>query len=164
MSRTNMLAGANFCTSTSGWAAGTTTTTSVANNTTYCINGKAYTKTAASNAASATTDYATGLAFKPVPANHGSVFVAALDSSGNVKIIQGEVTATDPVTGAFITRPEFPIIPNNVTAIGYTTIKCSAAYVATTTGWLWGVHNMSSVTGVTYTFVSCLVLPDRPQA
>lgn len=156
------LYGANFAVSLSGWAAGSTTTTSVANNTTYCINGKAYTKTGASNAASATTDYVTGVAFKPIPANYGGVFVAALDSSGNVKIIQGEIVPTDS-TGAFINAPEFPIVPDTVTPIGYTLIKCASTYVATTTGWLWGTHNMSSVTGVTYTFVSVLTLPDRPQ-
>lgn len=161
----NQLQGANFCATNSGWAAGTTSTTSVANAVVYCVNGKVYNKQAANNVAAATTDYATGVAFKPVPANHGSVFVACLEAGTDaaVKIVQGEVVELD-AAGNFITNPEFPVLPNTVTAIGYTIIKAGASYVATTTGWLWGAHNMSGVTGMVYTFVPVMVLPDRPQA
>ena len=157
------LSGATFAVTLAGFVAGTTTTTTITNNTTYCINGKAYTKTAASNAATPTTDAATGVAFKPVPANHGSIYVFGLDLSGNIKVVQGEVTSLDPAAGTFIDAPEFPIIPDTVCPYGYLVIKAASTYVATTTGWLIGTHNMSSVTGITYTFVDILALPNRPQ-
>jgi hypothetical protein len=142
--------------------AGTTINLSVA--TLFSIVGQLYNKAISNTEATPTTDIATGLAFKPVPANFGSVFVICLDSAGAIKVVQGEVTALD-AAGAFIVRPEFPgNIPDTVCPIGYLTIKAGASYVATTTGWLLGTHNTTGVTGVVYTFVNSNTLPVRPQA
>jgi hypothetical protein len=157
------LRGANFACVAAGFAAGTTTTVSTTATVPFCINGKAYSKAAITNGATPTTDAATGAAFNPVPANKGSVFVACFDSGGNLKVVQGEVTSLDPASGLFINPPEFPLIPDTLTPFGYLVIKAASTYVATTTGWLFGTHNNSSVTGVTYTFVDVMVLPNRPQ-
>lgn len=151
-----------MCMSKVTLAAGTTTTLSNTGTTTYAIRGKAYTKAAMSNAATPTTDWATGAAFNPVPANYGSVFMVGFDASGNLKCVQGTVVPLDS-SGAFINAPNFGAMPLNFCPIGYLVIKASSAYVATTTGWLFGTHNNSSVTGITYTFVDVVGVPDRPQ-
>lgn len=163
-----------LCLCKSTLAAGTTTTISTTSSTTsylvYMIRGKTYTKADLSNTATPTTDYATGNAFLPVPANKGSIYMVGLDSSGNVKCIQGTVESLDSA-GAFINAPQFggtgpkgsDSTANDFCPIGYLVVKVGSTYVATTTGWLFGTHNNSSVTGVTYTFVSCGGWPSRPQ-
>lgn len=140
-------------------AAGSTTTISTTGTTTFAIRGKAYTKAAISNGATPTTDYATGLAFLPVAANQGSVYSVCLDSGGNVRVIQGTVVPLD-ATGAFILAPQFGVLPEDVAMIGYIVIKAGSTAVGT---WLFGTNNLSSVTGITYTFVDTVGEPDRPQ-
>lgn len=163
-------------------AAGTTTTISTTGTTTFAIRGKFYTKTAITNGATPTTDYATGLAFVPIPiplsspnlpgvpngaAGYGCVYTVGFDSSGNVKVIQGTIAALDG-SGNFITAPQFGGLGpagsgstnNNFCPIGYIIVKLGSTAVAT---WTFGTNNLSSVTGVTYTFVDIATLPDRPQ-
>jgi len=155
--------GLNLAMVAAGFTAGTTTTISTTATVPFCINGKAYSKTAITNGATPTTDGANALAFRPVPANSGSVFVACFDATGAVKVCQGEVTNLDPASGLFTNAPEFPLIPDTLTPFGYLVVKCASTYVATTTGWVFGTHNLSSVTGVTYTFVDIMAIPNRPQ-
>lgn len=59
-----------------GLAAGTTTTTTTSNGTVfnYCIKGKAYQATGASNGATPTTDSNTAAAFLPIAVNKAGVF------------------------------------------------------------------------------------------
>lgn len=157
-------------------AAGTTTTISTTGTITYAILGKLYTKTAITNGATPTTDYATGLAFKPIPIpatapnlalGYGSVFVVGFDHSGNVKVIQGGIEALD-VNGNFINAPQFgglgpngnATTDNDFCPIGYIVVQLGSTAVAT---WTFGTNNLSSVTGVTYTFVDISTLPPRPQ-
>lgn len=139
--------------------AGTTINLSVA--TTYSIRGKMYSKAISNTEATPTTDINTGAAFLPVNDLHASIFIICLDSSGGMKVAQGAVLDTDAagnVIGAF----EFPPIPDTVCPIGYLTVKASSSYVATTTGWLFGTHNTTGVTGITYAFTNVSTLPDRP--
>lgn len=163
-------------------AAGTTTTISTTGTTIYAIKGKAYSKAALTNQATPTTDFATGLAFTPIPiplsspnlpsvpngaAGYGCVFTVGFDTGGNLKVVQGQITALD-INGAFITAPQFgamggPGVDSSTTdfcPIGYIIIKLGSTAVAT---WTFGTNNLSSVTGVTYTFVDVITLPDRPQ-
>ena len=141
-------------------AAGTTTTISNTGTTTFAIKGKAYTKAALSNAATPTTDAATGAAFTGITANQGTVVVIGFDSGGNVKAAQGTVTALDSA-GAFITAPQMPYVPDSIAPIGYIVLKGGSALVGT---WTFGSSNLSSVTGMTFTFVDvALGLPERPQ-
>lgn len=160
---------ATMCLSKVTLAAGSTTTLSTTGTTTFCIRGKAYTKAALSSQATPTTDWSTGAAFAPVLANYGSVFAIGFDRSGNLKAIQGTVVPLDN-TGAFINAPQFGGLgpsgsgstDNDFCAIGYIVIKAGSTADATT-GWIFGTSNMSSVTGITYTFVDVITLPDRPQ-
>lgn len=170
---------ATMCLSKVSLAAGTTTTINTTGTTTFCIRGKAYTKAALSNVATPTTDYATGAAFLPIPIpntapnlalGYGSIFSVGFDSGGNLRVIQGTIVPLD-VSGAFINAPQFGALGgagssnaastnNDFCMIGYIVIKLGATAVAT---WTFGTNNLSSVTGVTYTFVDVITEPDRPQ-
>lgn len=141
-------------------AAGTTTTISTTGTTTFGIRSKAYTKAAITNGATPTTDAATGAAFVPFAANYGTVVVIGLDKDGNIKAAQGSVQALD-VGGLFIVPPQFPGLPDTMCPIGYIVLKGGTTLVGNFT---FGSSNLSSVTGMTYTFVDVVLgLPDRPQ-
>jgi len=156
-----------MCLSKVALAAGTTTTISTTGTTIYSIRGKAYSKAAITNGATPTTDWATGNAFLPVSQNQGSIFMVGLDHSGNVKVIQGTVTALDS-GGNFITAPQFggdgpsgsATTDGDFCPIGYIVIQAGSTAVGT---WTFGTNNLSSVTGLTYTFVDVVGWPDRPQ-
>ena len=122
-------------------------------------------KAAVTNAATPTTDAVTGAAFVPVPIGGGSVFVFGYDSGGNIKVAQGSIVTLD-ATGAFNILPQFPIVPDTVCPFGYQLIQAAPATATTpaVATWTFGTNNNSSVTGVTYTMVDVMTLPDRPQA
>jgi hypothetical protein len=145
-------------TSYAGLAAGTTTTYTTANAVNYAIGGIAYTKAAATNAATPTTDATTGAAFLPVTANQGSVFVFGYDAAGNLKVSQGQVQALD-AQGNFNLSPQFPSIPDNVAPFGYLVLKAGATLSGS---WTFGSSNLSSVTGATYSFKNLMTMPARP--
>jgi len=153
------LNGTTFATGKAGLAAGTTTTSTVANQTDFCIDGKAYRKATASNAATPTTDATTGLAFPGIVANQGTVVVYGLDASGNIKCSQGSIESLD-VSGNFIKSPAFPTIPGTVCPIGYLVLKGGSTLSGTFT---FGGSNLSGVSGMTYSFTDVFVLPSRPQ-
>ncbi len=158
-------------------AAGATTTLSSTGTIVYCIRGKAYSASALSSTATPTTDYATGIAFKPIPipatapnlaAGYGSIYMVGLDAAGTLRVIQGTIEALD-AGGKFINAPQFGgLAPAgsvtsttaNFCPIGYIVVQLGATAVAT---WTFGTNNLSSVTGVTYTFVDVVCEPDRPQ-
>lgn len=149
-----------MATTYAGLSAGTTTTISTANTIQYCIRGKAISpKTAITNGATPTADAATGLAFTPISAGQGTVIVLGLDASGNVKAAQGTVTALDS-SGAFILAPQFPNMPDSICPFAYIVLKGGSTLSGT---WTFGTNALSSVTGMTYTFVNIMGLPDRPQ-
>ena len=146
-------------TTKAGLAAGTTTTTTTANNSLFCIRGKAYAANAASNAATPTTDAATGAAFTAIPLNNAGVFVICLDSGGALKIVQG---GTVPYSDAGVftgAAPAFPGIPDTLCPIGYELVKV----ISTGSAWTMGSSNQAAQTGITKVFVDVMTLPDRPQ-
>lgn len=167
---------ATMCLSKVTLAAGTTTTINTTGTTTFCIKGKAYTKAALSGQATPTTDYSTGAAFLPIPIpntapnlalGYGCVYTVGFDHSGNLKVIQGTIVPLD-VSGNFIVAPQFGGLgpagsgstDNDFCPIGYIVVQLGSTAVAT---WTFGTNNLSSVTGVTFTFVDLCTLPDRPQ-
>lgn len=170
------LRGSNFCTTVAGLVgvngAATLTTAAAA---LFCINGKAYSKAAATGGTSPTLDAATGLAFKPVLPGFGCVFVigslAGTDQA--FAAVQGEITALNSnvstyVPGAFLVAPEFPVTPDNFCAIGYLVIQVGGNFTPAT-GWVLGTHYTkeaaynSAATSYLPTPVSVMVLPARPQ-
>lgn len=171
-----------MCLSKVTLAAGTTTTISTTGTTIFAILGKAYSKAAITNGATPTTDWATGIAFVPIPiplsspnlpsvpngaAGYGCVYTVGLDSGGTVRVIQGQIAALDS-GGSFITAPQFGGVgpqgsgatDNDFCPIGYIVVKLGSTAVAT---WTFGTNNLSSVTGVTYAFQDVVTLPPRPQ-
>lgn len=170
------LAPITMCLSKVTLAAGATTTLSNTGTTIYCIKGKAYSKAAMSSTATPTTDYSTGAAFLPIPIpntapnlalGYGCAYTVGFDKSGNLKVIQGTIVPLD-ISGNFINAPQFGGLgpagsgstDNDFCPIGYILVQLGATAVAT---WTFGTNNLSSVTGVTYTFVDICTLPDRPQ-
>jgi hypothetical protein len=153
-------------------AAGTTTTLTNTGTTTYAIKGKAYTKTAMTNAASPTTDYATGSAFLPLTINKGTVFMVGFDSGGAVRAIQGTSTDLDGAavaTAKFLRAPQFGgfgpagsgSTNNDFCPVGYIIVKAGSDYAGT--GWTFGSSNWAGITGIATTFVDVIGWPDRPQ-
>lgn len=141
-------------------AAGTTTTLSNTGTITYAIRSKALSRAALSNTATPTLDVNTGLAFAPVLPNKGSVFVIGLNAAGTLQVAQGTIESLD-ASGAFIYAPQFPATPNDFCPIAYEVIR--AGSTASASGWIFGTSNQSAVTGITYTFVDVVNIPDRPQ-
>ncbi len=141
-------------------AAGTTSTLSSTGTVYFSIRGKAYSHAALSNTATPTTDAVTGIAFVPIVTNFGALIVIGFNAAGTLVAAQGAVQALD-ATGAFITSPQFPILPDNFCPIAYEIIK--AGSTASASGWIFGTSNQASVTGITYTIVDINTIPDRPQ-
>lgn len=156
-------------------AAGTTTTITNTGTITYAVKGKLYTKTAMTNVATPTTDFATGKAFKPIPIplttdnpgpGYGSVFMIGLDKAGTLRVIQGSIEVTDGTN--FLLGPQFGALgPQGVSAndndfcpIAYLLVSLGSTAVAS---WLFGTNNLSGVTGATYVFQDVATEPDRPQ-
>lgn len=149
------------CMSKVALAAGTTSTLSNTGTTTYAIRGKAYSKAAMTNAATPTTDAATGLPFVPVPANQGCAFLIGFNAAGSLLAVQGGLVPLN-AAGQFMSAPVFGGPPNDFCPIGYLIIKAGAT-ASSAPGWTFGTSNMSGVTGITYTFVDLVGIPDRPQ-
>lgn len=160
-----------------GLAAGTTTTLTqtLAGGATaniIAIKSKLYSVAALSNTATPTTDWATGNPFIGVLKNNGCVFMVGFDHGGTLRAIQGPIVPLDTITepGNFLNAPQFgPTGPsgsgstdNDFCPIGYLIIQAGAT-ANNTTGWVFGTNNMSSVTGITYTFDDVCGWPDRPQ-
>lgn len=158
----------NFAGTSSGLAAGTTTTITLGNDVHYSIGGKSFKKAAASNAATPTTDAVTAAAFVAVPVGSATaggwacVFVVCLDAAGAIKVVQSALVRTDTAavaTADFVEAPQFPQIPDTLTPIGYVVTKTDS----TASAWTFGASNLAGPpTGVLHTFVSCMVLPSRP--
>lgn len=151
--------GLKMCVSKAALAAGTTTTFSTTGATLYCVDGKAYSVAAKTNAATPTLDANTGEDFIGVEPNQGSIFVFGYNPAGDTKVMQGSIEALD-VGGQFTVAPKFPPIPDDVAPFGYLIIKAGATAAAP---WVFGVNNQSGVTGITYTRQDVMTLPARPQ-
>lgn len=150
--------GGNINFSKGGLAAGTTTTHSTTATITYSIGGQLYTKTAITNGASPTTDFNTSAAFLPLAADRACNFVFALDSSGNVRVVQGPIVTLSQVTGGLAAVP-FPTLPDSLCPFGYLYAQAGTTLAS---AWTFGTSNLSSVTGMTYTFRDIARVPAQP--
>lgn len=150
--------GGNLCFTASGLTAGTTTTSTIANDTTYSVGGQLYKKTAASNATTPTVDATTGAAFKPIVKDQACIFVYSLNAAGDIKVSQGPIVTLSEVTGG-TAAVHFPGIPDSLTAIGYLYAQGGSTLSGT---WTFGTNNLSSVTGMTYTFRELARIPGQP--
>ena len=150
---------AHFCTTFAGTGVGTTTTLTTASAQIFSLLGKAYSKAGVANEATPTVDIASGVAFRGVLANQGSVFALCRDSAGTLRAVQGSIEALD-AQGNFINAPQFGAVPMTVCPFAYVVVKAGAS--AST--WTFGVSNFSGPpTGVTFGFQDVMTLPQRPQ-
>lgn len=154
-----------LCTVKAGLAAGTTSTYSTTGTTVYAIKGRACSTAAKANVATPVVDVVDGLPFTPQLPGQGSVYVFGFDAGGTLRVAQGSIEQLD-VSGAFITLPQFPIVPDTVCPFGFALVRAAPASAATpaVAPWLFGTNNLSGVTGVTVAFVDVMTLPERPQA
>lgn len=173
MNITGGLAGGNVCLSRAGLTgiSGAATTYSTgATAITYTVNGKfAPAKTQVSGGTTPVVDVVTGAAFKPIAKNQGCVFVWTLDFAGNVGVAQGPLPISPTTTGTqtnvddsgnYILSPQFPALPDTLTAIGYTVVRASSSYAGT--GFMFGSANWNT-TGITCSTQDVSVLPATPQ-
>jgi hypothetical protein len=152
------LRGGSICFGKPGLTAGTTTTYTTGANFNYSIRGQMLTETAASNAASPTTDIVTGAAFLALTADRCCVFVFCVDSAGTVSVAQGPIATLSEVTGK-LAAVHFPEIPSSLCPFGYLYAQGGTTVVGT---WTFGTNNLSGVTGMTYTFRDLAILPASP--
>jgi hypothetical protein len=152
-----------MATNSGALVAGTTSTYTTTITIQYCLNGKAFSRTAITNqAASApTVDAITGQTIAPIAINYGAVVLVMLDSAGAVFHALGPVEALDGAVTAsakFVRAPQFPVgIPQTLVPIAYGIVKVGsngAAFTVGTTTW----NSNSSVA-----FTNIMGLPDRPQ-
>ena len=138
---TEALAGGNGAIGKAGLIAGTTTTFSVgAFN--YLIEGRQYSKAAATNQAMPTLDGATNKAFVPVKPREACNFTFGIDRAGAVAVWQGErVNVGEPT--------DFPAIPFTHAVFGFLRVDVGAGSANT---FVLGTSNTSGVAGVTYSF------------
>lgn len=134
-----------------GFAAGTGTAYTITTTFNYCIKGKTYSKTNASNAAQPSTDAVTGVAFLPVAAGKECVFLYGVDSGATVKVVQGSIV-NNGTAGSSIST-----VPDDFAPFAY--LKIEVATGGTT--FTLGISNSSGVSGVTYTRQDLTSLPDR---
>ena len=155
---TGAIFGGNLSFGKAGLAAGTTTTSTIANQTDFAIGGASFRKAAASNAATPTTDIVTGAAFRPLIANQACIFLYALDSGGTIRVAQGPIVTLSDVTG-LLSAVHFPGLPDTLAPIGYLYAQAGTTTVGT---WTFGTNNLSGVTGLTYTFRDINTIPGQP--
>ncbi len=141
-------------------------------NITYVVGGKLFYKAAVTTQTAPTTDVVTTAAFKPIVANQGCTYVWTLDASGNFGLAQGPIPVSPTTTGTqtnldasgnFTAPPQFPFLPDTLTAVSYFVVKAGSTYV-TTGGFIPGVSdNWTGATGLTAAQVDVMALPAFPQ-
>jgi hypothetical protein len=164
---TGALQGGNITLSKAGLVAGTTTTYTIGTTFTFANQGKLFSKASASNAATPTTDFNTGVAFLPIVAGQSCLFVFCVDVSGTVRVIQSlpfnlrqsQFTSTLDITGGYAAL-QFPSIPDSLTPFGYMSAEAISTLVGT---WTFGVNNLAAgTTGLTLAFTDVMALPAQP--
>lgn len=155
---------------TANGGAGVNTITTTVTSSHVC-NGKFQTpQTALTGAVTPTTDYNTGLAFKPITgvsgvSGEGTVVVfgyleGGADNISSVKCMQGSVESLVLGGTDFQRPPQFPPIPNNVTPFAYMVLKQTSqeSQVATfgTTLWDAGTYFTNAIVPISQ-------MPIQPQ-
>jgi len=143
-----------------GLVTGTTASYTTTVTVTAVINGEAVTGlTAQTNAALPTTDANTGVAFKGILANQGTVLIWGQNAAGAIKICQGSIESLDSA-GAFIHPPQNPGLPDNFVPFARQLLKAGSTASATVK-LVPGVDAWAA-TGFTNSIKQISTLPNRP--
>lgn len=122
----------------------------------FCINGKALSKSGTNaDQTTPTVDAVTGAAITQV-ASQLRVVVWCYNASGTVKVVAGDVVSWDGTNAT--PMPQFPNVPNDLCPFAYQVLKTSSSAGTIT----FGTSNWNA-TGFTNAIVNVLVLPDHPQ-
>ncbi len=125
----------------------------------YCIDGRAYTKTAVTDGVTPVLDGNTGAAFDPVYPDQACVLVWGLNASQTVSLYQGPIVPVDGDTDVLKAAAQFPNIPVGICPFAYTLFQTTGASSAA--GLLPGTSNWNS-TGLTATHRNLMTMPSRP--
>ena len=144
--------------------AGTTSTFTSTVTSKGMINGKFATElTAQTNAATPTTDHATGNAFIALTENKACSIVFGINDAGTLKMCQGPIVDTyvgvTTTVGAFKNAPQFPEMPDDFLPFAYTLVRTApdaADWTPGTSSW-----TASGVSATTFKNIG--LLPNRPQ-
>lgn len=155
---TGIVEGGTFS-STSGLltAAGAETVIDTTVDIKFSIEGFAYTKAAAADVATPTSDINTGDAFEALDEDESCAFVYMLDASGNVKVAQGPVVRVDPDYDVRAVNPQYPAIPAGYCPFGLQLIQTAG----NSSPWIFGTSNWNAA-GVTTLTLNLFCLPQRP--
>jgi len=128
----------------------------------FCVEGKAYTKTAVTDGVTPTTDGVSGSAFRTLTGvasggGQGTVLVWCLNASGTVKLLQGSRESLDS-SGNFLMAPQFPGIPVDLTPFAYQVLKHYGQGTTVTIG-----SSNWNTSGFSNAIVDVHTLPRRPQ-
>lgn len=145
--------------------AGTTSTFTSTVTTNCCINGKfATTLAAQTNAATPTTDAATGLVFNALAPNQTCVIVFGQNLAGTLLMCQGKIipcgVGVTTTVGGLINEPQFPGLPENFVALAYTIVRTAPSAAS----WTPGTSSWTASGVSCSTFQNVCQLPNRPQA
>lgn len=152
----------NLCLTSAGITglSGAATTFSTGGTKTFMLNGDLYTRAAFAGAATPTTDVNTGVAFRTLAVNQGSVYVWLLEGSGGtIRVAQGSIEQLDSA-GNFLNAPQFPQIPDGAVAIAYSVVRAGSTYAGS--GFRFGSDNWNT-TGITIASRNVGLLPPRPR-
>lgn len=126
----------------------------------YCINGRAYTKTAVTDGVTPTTDINTGAAFEAVLPDQACIFLWLLNANGDVKLAQGPIVDVDGNTDLLENAAQFPTFDESTYCpFAYTLYQTTGASSAA--GLRPGTSNWNAA-GLTATHRNLLCLPNRP--
>lgn len=173
----NVLAGSTFCNLDCALAAGATTTLTLGVAPYYCIRGKAKTQGATSAVQPSIIDLITGVTMKGISPGYGAVILVGAGSteSTTLRMVQGPQQALSAnsaayTPGDFVVTPQFPSVPADFCPFGYVVVKVATDYTVGAT-YVFGSSNTtatgaqnSAATAHANTFVSVMVMPDRPQS
>jgi hypothetical protein len=145
--------------------AGTTSTFTSTVTTAGVIAGKFVTPlTAQTNAASPTTDAATGLVFNALAPNQCCALVFGQTAAGVLALCQGQIIPCGPgvttTVGALINDPQFPNLPSNFMPLAYTIVRTAPSAAA----WIPGTGSWTASGVSASTFQNVAWLPARPQS
>lgn len=139
-------------------------------NMTYSVNGKLYYAAGAAGAATPAADAVTGAGFKALAIGQGCIYVWTVNAAGAVGLVQGPLPPSLPSgaigknldsSGNFTAPPQFPILPDTLTAFAYSVVAVGANYAGT--GFIPGSSDNWNATGLTTTAQDVSTLPQQPQ-
>ncbi len=147
-----------------GAVAGTTSTFTTTVTSNCVINGKpTVALTAQTNAASPTTDWATGAAFNALAPNKCCSLVWGVNAAGAFKLCQGPIIDTlvgvTTTVGGFIKAPQWPGMPDDFCPIAYTIVRTAPSAAS----WVPGTGSWTASGVSATTFQNVAQLPSRPQ-